>query len=254
MTKFAKLFKYYATLCGMISKSEIKHIRSLRLKKNRIKTGEFVLEGEKLYEELLKSNFNVVKAFSTIPDHGVELISENELSKVSQLSTPNKVIATVQIPKRIYDLQEFSDDLILVLDGVKDPGNLGTLLRIADWFGIKNIVCSEDTVDVYNSKVVQATMGAVFRVNVHYLDLQHFLHGYKATFPQHAIYAADMEGDSVYTVTAQKGVLIMGSESHGLSDEIRALAQRITIPRVGEAESLNVAVAAGIICACLKKS
>jgi len=239
----------------MLSKNQIKLITRLKQKKYRSQEGFFVAEGVKVINELLQSSLKLNHVFSTVPfniDANLEtLITENELKKISFLTTPNKALALFEIPK----IQEIRlDRLVVALDAVRDPGNLGTIIRLCDWFGINNLVCSEDTVDCYNPKVIQATMGSITRVNVSYVDLKHFLKEVKEP-----IYGAFMDGDNVYKTTLpNKGVLIMGNEANGISKPIEVLiSKRIAIPRFGDlqaTESLNVATATAILLSEFKRS
>jgi TrmH family RNA methyltransferase len=165
------------------------------------------------------------------------------LEKITALATPNQVLALVDMPKQQADAPK-PNGLCLALDAIRDPGNLGTIVRTADWFGIKRIYCSLDCVDIYNPKTVQSTMGSIVRVDVVYTDLEAL---FKAN-NDIPIFAADMDGESLYTTKLPKeGILLIGSESHGVSPTLLPYARRITIPRFGEAESLNAAMAAGII-------
>lgn len=196
------------------------------------------MEGEKVVEELIASNFRVQSVYSTVPFSSAELISEKELRKLSALKNPNKVIAVAQTMS--YDVEHGTSSILL--DGVSDPGNLGTLIRIADWFGVTQIICSSSVADCYNPKVVQAAMGSLFRIKVIYTDLVEFVS--ESVLPT---YSAVMDGEGPDTVSGPFN-LIMGSESHGIRDELVQLSdQSITIPRTGAAESLNVSVAAGIL-------
>lgn len=237
----------------MISKADSKFIRSLKQKKYRQEHKSFVVEGEKLVKELLNSHFDWVKGFSVGTHSSFQSITPKELESISQLTTPNQVLAVAKIPEVSLDWSKVESELVLVLDGVKDPGNLGTIIRIADWFGVSQIICSADTVDAYNSKVVQASMGSIFRVRVHYTSVASFLLEYQKRFSGKVIMAAGMNGENAYSLQQKPDVLVMGSESHGLSEEVLSLAKEITIPRFGEAESLNVAVATGILCGQIKR-
>lgn len=238
----------------MISKADIKYIRSLRQKKYRQKHEAFVVEGEKMVAELMASNLELIKGFSVGIHPHFQSISERELESISQLSTPNQLLAVARIPQVELDWDKFKNKLVIALDGVKDPGNLGTIIRIADWFGVEDLICSVDTVDAYNSKVVQASMGSIFRVRLHYLSLNQFVKDYEQQFSSQPMYAANMQGENAFETTLKNGLLIMGSESHGLSAEVLQKTTSITIPRYGSAESLNVAVATGILCAQFSKS
>ena len=202
---------------------------------------------KKLVQEFLNSDWQIEQIYATKDWEGDSLeITTKELERISSLKTPNRVLAIVKIPCVTSVPYE---NLILALDAIKDPGNLGTIIRLADWFGIKHILCSEDCVDLYNPKVVQATMGSIIRVQVQYVDLKFTLD----RMTDYQIYAAVMDGKSIFSFKkSQKAIVLMGSESHGLSKELLEIAhQKITIPRSekSQAESLNVATACGIILA-----
>jgi len=227
----------------MISKVEIKEIKALGQKKFRDEKKLFVVEGEKLVEEALRSGFDVVAHYRT------EDIGEDTMARISQLTHPSPALAIVRQPAPTEPHLD-PDELILALDGIRDPGNLGTILRIADWFGIHQILASEDTVECYNPKVVQATMGAIFRVHVHYLPLQETLRQSNAP-----VYGTFLEGENLYQAELTKGgIIVMGSEAHGITPKIAAtVTRKITIPpfptNTRTSESLNVAVATAITCA-----
>ncbi|CAM1334775.1 TrmH family RNA methyltransferase [Tenacibaculum aestuariivivum] len=239
-----------------LSKSNQKLITSLQQKKYRQKHKLFVAEGIKVVSELLSSRveayhvFIVDTAFEVPEDVNFTIISEFELKKISTLKNPNKVLGVFKIP----DIKKLeSKGLIIVLDKVNDPGNLGTIIRLCDWFGVSELICSIDTVDCYNQKVVQSTMGSLTRVNILYTNLQHFL-----TNTQLPIYVADMHGDNVYkTALPQNAVLVMGNEANGVSDEVIAIVKnKLTIPRFGniqQTESLNVATATAILLSEFKR-
>ena len=225
----------------MISKNEIKEIRALGQKKFREERGLFVVEGEKLVEEALRSGFDVVAHYR------VEDIGAETMARISQLTHPSPALAVVRRPAPVEPVID-SDELVLALDGVRDPGNLGTILRIADWFGIRQVLASPDTVECYNPKAVQATMGAIFRVRVHYCDLPKAL---PAGLP---VYGTFLEGDNIYQAPLTRGgILVMGSEADGISPEVAAAVDRkLFIPPfpadAHTSESLNVAVATAICC------
>ena len=226
----------------MISKNEIKEIRALGQKKFRDERGLFVVEGEKLVEEALRSGFEIVHHYR------IEEIGEEAMGRISQLTHPSPALAVVRQPRPVPPVLSPAE-LVLALDGVRDPGNLGTIIRIADWFGIRQILASDDTVELYNPKVVQATMGAIFRVRLHYCDLATVLSSVR--FP---VYGTFLEGDDIYAAPLTKGgILVMGSEANGVSPEVAStVTQKLFIPpfppdaRTGE--SLNVAVATAIAC------
>jgi len=234
-----------------LSKNEAKFIQSLCHKKHRQAEGLFIAEGVKLVEEILKSNFQLKKIYATekwasgkadLKDL-LFIVSEDDLAKISTLQTPNQVLALVEQPT-IKPVVQFKNKISLVLDGIQDPGNFGTIIRIADWFGIDQIICSHDTVELYNPKVIQSTMGSFIRVNVLYENLQDLL---KAA--QIPIYGALLKGESIYNIDKPKeGILIIGSEGKGIGEELLPMITNpITIPRIGGAESLNAAVATGIL-------
>jgi TrmH family RNA methyltransferase len=238
----------------MISKSQLKYIQSLGQKKYRDEKGLFIAEGPKVIKELLQNNnveFVGVYALSEWINQSEKLlegidvttIDESELERISQLKTPNDVIAVV----RKFEIKEpeTKGKISLVLDDIQDPGNLGTIIRIADWFGVVQIICSAGCADVYNPKVVQATMGSIARVSVFYTDLHEWL------TRQHQIksYAAVLGGRDVTKMNPlEEGLIIIGNESRGVNDRLLQLVnEKITIPKRGRAESLNAAVATGII-------
>ena len=230
----------------MISKNEIKEIRALGQKKFREERGLFVVEGEKLVEEALRSGFDVVAHYR------VEDIGEETMGRISQLTHPSPALAVVRRPAPVDPVID-PDELVLALDGVRDPGNLGTILRIADWFGIRQVLASPDTVECYNPKAVQATMGAIFRVRVHYCDLPALLRcPVKPGMTN--VYGTFLEGDNIYQAPLTRGgILVMGSEADGISPEVAAAVDRkLFIPPfpadAHTSESLNVAVATAICC------
>lgn len=237
----------------MISKSQLKYIQSLGQKKHRDTEGLFVAEGPKLVRELMQSEQAEISHLYALEEWitenekllgqvDVTVISEQELERISQLTTANKVIAVI---KKFETKEPEMNAVSLILDTIQDPGNLGTIIRIADWFGVKAILCSYDCADMYNSKVVQATMGSIARVNVFYTNLVDWLE--KQT--EARIYAAMLEGKDVTKMSVIKsGSIIIGNESAGIHHEILQYAnEKISIPKKGGAESLNAAVATGII-------
>ena len=234
----------------MITKADIKFIKSLQNKKERVLSGKFVIEGEKIVNEAIiyaETNIDHIYATSIFIEQNdipstisVTEVLPQDLAKISTLNTPNKAIG---ICKKQHSTNQTSN-LILVLDHIQDPGNLGTIIRLADWFGILEIICSENTVDCYNSKVIQSTMGAIFRVNISYKPLDEFLEN--TTLP---IYGALLNGENVFTTKFnEKGILLLGNEGNGISEALKKfISHKITIPKYGESESLNVAMAASII-------
>ena len=234
----------------MLSRNEFKYIQSLFDKKNRQEEGLFIAEGPKLIEEILKSNYAIKKIYATDnwvvenPDYTDKIISVNEaeLSRITGLQNANKVIAIVHQQENI--LPNLNNNISLVLDGIQDPGNMGTIIRIADWYGIKNILCSEDCVELYNPKVVQSTMGSFVRVNCWYGNIATVLK--ESSMP---VFGALLNGKNVQLQNKLKeGFLVIGNEGKGISKDILSyINHAITIPRIGGAESLNAAVATGII-------
>ncbi|MAB57262.1 MAG: RNA methyltransferase [Aequorivita sp.] len=232
----------------MVSKSQTKLITSLQQKKYRSQSGLFVAEGPKVIAELLSENLELHFLFSTnaseITAQNHYHVTEAELKKLSFLKTANTSLALFKIPQPKF-LQD--SGLIVALDAVRDPGNLGTIIRLCDWFGVQQLLCSEDTTDCYNPKVVQATMGSLARVQVHYLALSEYFG--KTKLP---IFGGFMDGNNIYSEKLPKeGILVMGNEANGISEEIsRKITHRITIPRFGKiqkTESLNVATATAIL-------
>ena len=239
----------------MISRNQIKLIQSLSQKKYRQKHELFVVEGVKGVQEFLQSAFELHSLFTTeslLFDSSLDIteINYETLKKISTLKTPNKVVAIFKIP-RPKTIKE--EGLIVALDAVNDPGNLGTIIRLCDWFGIQELVCSQQTVDCYNTKVIQATMGSLTRVNINYVDLPDFL-----SQTQLAVFGTYMDGDNVYKSALPKaGVLVMGNEANGISDAVsKTVTSRLAIPRFGNlksTESLNVATATAILLSEFKR-
>lgn len=234
----------------MLSKNQTKLISSLQQKKHRFANQLFFAEGVKVIQELVKSNFELEHLYTTnedfndIASHKRSVISENELNKISALSTPNTCLAVFKIPQ---ESEIIESGLVVALDSIRDPGNLGTILRLCDWFGIQQLICSKETVDIYNPKVVQATMGSIARVNVNYVDLDIFIT--KTKLP---VFGTFMDSENIYKTTLpQEGIIVMGNEANGISENIEKLiTKRLTIPRFGDlqiTESLNVATATAII-------
>ncbi len=249
----------------MLSKNQIKFVNSLKQKKYREEHNLFIAEGNKIVSELLNSSIVVKQVYATSEflrktniDAAIERfeITENELERISSLITANEVLAVCQMPTCILNIEAFKDKLTLVLDDIKDPGNLGTIIRIADWFGIDSIICSSNTADVYNPKVVQATMGSIARIKTHYLDLAVFFNSSKSLI-QNPIYGALLEGENIYTSKLTSiGFIIIGNESKGISENIVPfITDKLYIPSFSnnksgksEVESLNAAIATSIIC------
>ena len=265
MIKFLNFASKNCSFC-MITKARIKLIKSLEQRKQRNLQHLFVAEGPKLVGELLETmqpyyiaalpewwtqNSPLVKSACE-----QDTITPAELQRASLLRTPQQVIALFPIPEQTFAPTIAQTDLCLALDGVQDPGNIGTILRIADWFGIEHVICSSDCADLYNPKVVQAAMGSLGRVKVHYMDLPAFLRSLEPGTP---IYGTLLDGDDLYeTMLSTRGVIVMGNEGNGLSDEVRQLVtSRIKIPSFNtsgsSAESLNVGVATAVVCSEFKR-
>lgn len=235
----------------MVSKNEVKYIQSLCHKKQRNEDNVFVAEGVKIVDELLMSSYSIQKFFATedwLKEHDLGNISSvevslQELEKISSLQTPQKVLAIIK--QKENKLPSKMVKPTLVLDGIQDPGNFGTIIRIADWFGIENILCTNNTVDVYNSKVIQGSMGSFIRVNVYYGDILNEV----LVNSNQPILGAVLNGNNVYQASKMtNGFLIIGNEGKGISDAmINCITNPVTIPKMGQAESLNAAVATGIL-------
>ena len=244
----------------MLSKNDIKNIKSLELKKFRDEKRLFVAEGHKLVGELL-GVFRCVLLVATdewlaghgrIPADRIEAVTADELKRASLLRSPQDVLAVFCIPDDKSAMKEAAaKNLVLALDDVQDPGNLGTIMRIADWFGIKDIFCSKGTADIYNPKAVQATMGAISRVKIHYTELAKEIASLPASVP---VYGTFLEGDIIYdTELSGNGVIIMGNEGNGISREVgKSVNRKLYIPNwpagAATSESLNVAIATAIVC------
>lgn len=246
----------------MLSKNKIKQIQSLDQKKNRIATGLFVAEGKKLVfdlvheamipEELfcLKELAPELEKFKTV--NHINIVDIEEIKKISFLKTPPEIVAVFKIRKEEIEWDQLQKELILVLDAIQDPGNLGTIVRLADWFGIRDIICSETCADIYNPKSIQSTMGALARVKIHYAPLPQVLE--KALSLKIPVYGTFLEGENIYKCDlTTNGMVVMGNEGKGISDLVSGFVSRkINIPSFppGEAtsESLNVAIATSIIC------
>jgi len=241
------------TKTQMISKNQIKYIRQLELKKFRKRENCFVAEGPKVVGDLMRQ-YQPTAIFATDewcsehPSDRLSRISDEELRRISFLQNPQQVLAIFPIPEA--DATSPIGSLSLALDGIQDPGNLGTIIRIADWFGINTIYCSEDTADAYNPKVVQATMGSLAHVHIIYTDLLQLFQTLPPSFP---VYGTLLDGDDIYNQTlSQEGIIVMGNEGNGISEAVRRrITHRLLIPNFhqGEsAESLNVAIATAITC------
>ena len=268
----------------MLSKSDIQNVAALRQKKFRQKYNQFIVEGEKMSEEVLSaSQFSIVSIFAVREwldknaralksyEQKTKEVSETELKLISGLTTPNKVVMLLQIPlpdlaisisdsgltENIKSETQNPKSFFLYLDGIQDPGNMGTIWRIADWFGIENVLCSDTCVDTWNPKVIQACMGAFLRVRTREINFAEL----KKTFPAYPIYGAVLGGDNIFgqkfaqLEKNERGIIVVGNEGNGISPDIlREIQYQISIPRAGKAESLNAAVATGIICAFLINS
>lgn len=262
----------------MLSKSRLTLLRSLRQKKFRGELDLFVAEGDKLVRELLDSPFDVQtiyattdwlkenSAFAKKAGEAVS-ISKDDLARISSLVTPQRVLAVAAIPHFDLDEEFVFENYTLYLDGIRDPGNLGTIIRIADWFGIRDVVCSPDSAEVWNPKVVQASMGSLLRVRMHEIESQDFFkrlgkYSQKANMALPAVYGTFLEGNSIYSTKFSKsGIIVIGNESNGIRPETtKFISNKITIPvvvpeieEIGRAESLNAAVATAIVCAEMRR-
>lgn len=240
----------------MLSKNEIKYIQSLCQKKQRQEAQVFVAEGSKIVSEMLAEGYPVknIYAVRDWADHyrgnlPITVVTPEELSRMSCLTNPHEVIAVAEQRNPVMD-PDTADAFTLVLDGIQDPGNFGTIIRIADWFGIRQVVASPDTVELFNPKVIQASMGSFMRVHCWYMALDAFLAAVKVP-----VYGAVFGGPSLYTYQeTDKACLLIGNEGRGIRPDLLPFIDRaVTIPRLGGAESLNAGVAAGIIVSYLKR-
>ena len=245
----------------MISKNQIKYVHQLELKKFRKQEGLFIAEGHKVVGDLLAAGFRPTQLFATpewqAPAGFVEVtqVTNDELSRLSLQQHPQQVLALFPIPTNDISLLAphsslLEKNLSIFLDNVQDPGNLGTIIRIADWFGIDTIFCSTGTVDAWNPKVVQATMGSIARVRIIYIDPQQLFDSLPADYP---VYGTFLDGENIYTQElSSNGLIVMGNEGNGISDAVRArISRRLLIPdfhRGDTADSLNVAIATAITC------
>ena len=233
----------------MISKNQIKFVRQLEQKKYRRREGCFVAEGPKVVGDLIRVGFRPRQLYATTTEwSGTQLVTDEELHRISFLMHPQQVLAVFPLPAPPADIVPEPGSLYLALDGIQDPGNLGTIIRIADWFGIDTIYCSEDTVDAWSPKVVQATMGSIARVHINYTNLPALFD--KSNLP---VYGTLLDGDDIYRQPlTDEGIIVMGNDGNGLSAEVREkVTRRLLIPsfRKGDtAESLNVAIATAITC------
>lgn len=240
-----------------MTKAEIQFVRSLADKRTRDEERLFIAEGKKLVEEIVASNLMIRRIYTTRTDiahSALEVIDQKTMERISQLKTASDTLAIVEQPRKKLNANTLKGRLTLALDGVQNPGNLGTIVRLADWFGVDNIICSAECADVYNPKVVQATMGAIIRVGVHYTDnLAALLKDAAAN--NLPIYGTLLDGNNIYSEKLpSEGIIVMGNEGRGLSDECRnTLTHKLLIPPypadAPTSESLNVAMATGIILA-----
>ncbi|MCB2222314.1 MAG: RNA methyltransferase [Bacteroidetes bacterium] len=243
----------------MISKSHLKLVQALKLNKYRKQMGLFIAEGPKIVNEFIHSRFRLHSIFATHEfqttlkdNHKIFTISQKELERISLLKTPNQVVAIFHIDDGLDSRPPVPHDLTLVLDDIRDPGNMGTIIRTADWYGIQQLVCSDKCVDIYNPKVVQATMGSLARVNVHYTNLENYLSELPQSIPT---YGAIMGSSSLYELKLPPvAVLVIGNESHGISPPLLSqIKHQISIPSFTKSdqpgpESLNASVATAILC------
>jgi RNA methyltransferase, TrmH family len=246
----------------MISKAKVKYIKSLQVKKYRVEEQSFVVEGAKSVIELLKSDFVTTWVAATedfiarnerlLRLSGAEVVTttDEQLSTLGTYQSNDGALAVARIkPDRFLDIEE--GEIALVLDSIRDPGNLGTIIRTADWYGVKRIIASEDTADFYNPKVLSATMGSFTRVEIQYVSLVDYL-----TAARHPIYGTFLDGIDVHQLSFKAGgLIIIGNESNGISSEVgKRVTQKITIPRIGNAESLNAGIATGIVLDAIRQS
>lgn len=243
----------------MLSKATIKFIKSLQVKKYRKQEQCFLVEGAKSVQELLGSDFEIVKLFGTtnflstleMPLKGeVVEVSEGELEGLGEFQTNRSALAIARFKPNTAPYTS-ETEYAIVLDDIRDPGNLGAIIRTADWFGIQKIIASAETADFYNPKVISASMGSFTRVHVYYTDLISYL-----TRNNHPVYGAFLDGTDIHSVNfARGGLILIGSESHGISADLTDyITEKITIPRYGKAESLNAAIATAVICDNLRRS
>lgn len=240
-----------------MTKREIQLVRSLADKRARDQEHLFVAEGFKLVEEILGSALSIRRIYTTRADicgANVEHVERSDMERISMLKSPSDTLAVVEQPHYNFSIDDIATRLTIALDGVQNPGNLGTIIRLADWFGVEDVICSKECADIYNPKVVQATMGALLRVRVHYVDnLSKVLHS--AASYGIPIYGTLLDGNNIYSEKlTTRGVIVMGNEGRGLSDECRnRLTHKLFIPPYpmgrSTSESLNVAMATGIILA-----
>jgi len=236
-----------------MSKKELQLIRSLKNKKERNEHGLFVVEGVKAVKELLASHIKVHSVYAVKKFEGIEspavLVTDGEFAKISSMKSPQGILACARKPSYTLTIAELRNELTLALCGIRDPGNMGSIVRTADWFGIKNIICSEDTCDIYNPKAIAAAMGSAFKVKTHYINLENFLS--QAQTAKIPIYASVIDGGNIYhSKLSEYGIILIGNESRGVPGGNSGAADiKISIPRFGSAESLNAALACAVLCA-----
>lgn len=238
----------------LVMRSELKLVRDLAQRKHRTEQGRYLVQGPKLVAELLSSGLPVDALYASeaaarrMHLREATILPDHELERIGTLENGNEVVAVVPMPRHVTPGPLQADELVLAFDGISDPGNLGTVLRIADWYGIQRVLLAEGSVDAFNPKCVQASMGAIFRVQVQVVDLAPCLDELRSAGA--TLYQATMEGRPVFQEELKRpAVLVLGSESHGLSQAVRDLeGTAIAVPRVGAAESLNVAVATAALC------
>lgn len=237
----------------MISKQRAKFVKSLKLKKYRKKAASFLVEGAKNVQELLLADYEIQHLFFTkkfideypqFSELDFELCNENELISMGTFQSNEYALAVARIRENELDMTKVR--FVLALDDVSDPGNLGTIIRIADWYGVNTIIASRDTADFYNPKVINASMGSFSRVSIHYMDLEEFLREQSS----HIVYGALLEGENLHTTEFEfPSILLMGNESKGIHIPlIKYVDHKVTIPKIGKAESLNVAISTAVIC------
>ena len=245
----------------MLSKNKIKYINSLKIKKYRSQYKQFIAEGTKIVKELIINKKDIAEIYATkdwinnnnVPEGICTVCDIKDIQKISSLKNPQEVLAVVNHKNTNLDYKKLSDQLIITLDNIQDPGNLGTIIRIADWYGIETIICSEDSVDCYNPKVVQATMGAFARVDILYTDIKNLISDMTEKFSV-PVYGTFLEGENIYNCSLTKnGIIVMGNEGSGISENVESLVtQKLYIPNfppeTETSESLNISVATAITC------
>lgn len=245
----------------MLSKNKIKLINSLSLKKNRDEEELFVAEGEKIIKELIDAHFDITTIICSdkfseryiSSDYETIVATDAEMKKISSLKTPSHILAICRKRNTLLNINNLVNDLTIALDDIQDPGNMGTIIRLASWFGIKEIICSSHTVDCYNPKVIQATMGSIAHVNIHYTDLPDLLS--KINKKGLPVYGTFLDGENIYeTGLTKNGIIVFGNEGNGISKEVeKQTSHKLLIPPykqdIQNVESLNVSIATSIVCA-----